>query len=74
MTRVSFPESDVYQAVLGGWRGLGWLVAHRTEIFPDPQSVKHRIDCGVVLEQCLRDKLLLKLVLGKVCREISSYH
>ena len=53
----TFTESDVEQAALDWFSGLGWLVAHGPDIAPDTSKAE-RADYGeVILERRLRGAL-----------------
>ena len=51
----SFPESEVEQLALDWLAGLGWSVAHGSDIAPGTPDAERDGYDQVVLEQCLAD-------------------
>jgi len=59
-------ETDVESAALTWLSELGWQVAHGPDIAPDGLFAERRDFVQVVLEQRLRDALMLKLIRGEI--------
>ena len=57
-----FSESTVESAALAWLSELGWQVKHGSEIAPDGLFAERQDFGHVVLEQRLRDALMLKLI------------
>jgi hypothetical protein len=59
-------ETDVESAALAWLSELGWQVKHSSEIAPDGLFAERRDFGHGVLEQRLRDALMLKLIRGEI--------
>ena len=62
----TFTESTVESAALAWLSELGWQVKHSSEIAPDGLFAERRDFGHGVLEQRLRDALMLKLIRGEI--------
>jgi type I restriction enzyme R subunit len=65
MTGLAFTESIVESSALAWLESLGWTVKHGTEIAPGELMAERSDFSQVVLERCLRDTLVPKLIPGE---------